>query len=61
MTRWHFSIKLFSRGPQLNPDSAVDTRDCISEEQTWNSEDTRLYSFTVFFGPWQAVVYGSWL
>jgi hypothetical protein len=28
----------------------------MSEGQTWNSEDTRLYSFTVFFGPWQAVV-----
>jgi hypothetical protein len=33
----------------------------MSEGQTWNSEDIRLYSFTVFFGPWQAVVYGSWL
>jgi hypothetical protein len=28
----------------------------MSEEQTWNSEDTRLDSFTVFFGPWQVVV-----
>jgi hypothetical protein len=31
----------------------------MSEGQTWNSEDTRLYSFTVFFGPWQAVVMGA--
>jgi hypothetical protein len=28
----------------------------MSEGQTWNSEDIRLYSLTVFFGPWQAVV-----
>jgi hypothetical protein len=28
----------------------------VSEGQTWNSEDIRLYSFTVFFGPWQAVL-----
>jgi hypothetical protein len=28
----------------------------MSEGQTWNSEDIRLYGFTVFFGPWQAVV-----
>ena len=28
----------------------------MSEGQTWNSEATRLYSFTVFFAPWQAVV-----
>jgi hypothetical protein len=33
----------------------------MSEGQTWNSEDIRLYSFTVFFGPWQAVVDGIWL
>jgi hypothetical protein len=25
--------------------------------QTWNSEDTRLYSFTVFFGPWQPLLW----
>jgi hypothetical protein len=30
--------------------------DRMSEGQTWNSEDIGLYSFTVFFGPWQAVV-----
>jgi hypothetical protein len=28
----------------------------VSEGQTWNSEDIRLYSFTVFLGPWQAVL-----
>jgi hypothetical protein len=28
----------------------------VSEGQTWNSENIRLYSFTVFFGPWQAVL-----
>jgi hypothetical protein len=31
----------------------------MSEGRTWNSEDIRLYSFTVFFGPWQAVVMES--
>jgi hypothetical protein len=30
--------------------------DGVSEGQTWNSEDIRLCSFTVFFGSWQAVV-----
>jgi hypothetical protein len=31
----------------------------MSEGQTWKSEDIRLYSFTVFFGPWQALVMGA--
>jgi hypothetical protein len=41
----------------MNPNSVVNTADCMSEGQTWNREDTRLYSFTVFFGPWQAVLW----
>ena len=31
----------------------------MSEGQTWNSEDIRRYSFTVFFGSWQAGVMES--
>jgi hypothetical protein len=46
-------MALLARRLELNPDSAVE-REVMGKERTWSSEDTRVFSFKVFFSAWLA-------